>query len=112
MHSFIDVITNSSTELYIDYSGSIEPCKDMINEMFKACGIDKTCDDVFNITLRNGNYEDEIRYNEDFDPNAPWEEDECNPAYIHIEVKDEKFTDLAKLIKNFVESGESKEFMS
>jgi hypothetical protein len=112
IHSFVDVITNSSTEMYIDYSGSIEPCKKMINEMFKACGSDKTCDDVFDIKLRNTNYEDRLRYDENFDPEAPWEEDECSPAEVFIKVKDPQYEQLAKLVISFLESGESKEFMN
>jgi len=112
VHSFVDVITNSSTEMYIDYSGSIEPCKKMINEMFKACGSDKTCDDVFDLTLRNTNYEDLVKWDEDFDPEAPWKEDECSPAEVHIKVKDPQYEELAKLVISFLESGESKEFMN
>lgn len=80
--------------------------------MFKACGSDKTCDDVFDITLRNTNYEDRLRYEEDFDPEAPWEEDESSPAEVHIKVKDPQYEQLARLVISFLESGESKEFMN
>jgi len=47
VHSTIDLITNSSTEIFM-YSGSSKGIlEEMINEIFKAFGIDKTCDDVF-----------------------------------------------------------------
>lgn len=93
VHSFVDLITNSSTEMFIDYSDSVEPCKRMIDEMFKTAGIYKTCDDVFNVFLEN-------------------EDDECTPATIVIETKDPGYDNLAKSIKAFLESGESKEFLS
>jgi hypothetical protein len=112
LHSFVDLITNSSTEMYIDYSGSIEPCKEMINGIFKAFNIEKTCDEVFDLRLRNENDEDRARWDKSFDLNAPWEEDECCPALLIITAKDPSFDHLAKLIKNFLESGETKEFSS
>jgi len=93
IHSFVDLITNSSTEMYIDYSGSVEPCKEMINGIFKAFGIEKTCDEVFDLKLEN-------------------EDDECCPAMLHITAKDPSLENIAKLIKNFLESGQEKEFMS
>jgi hypothetical protein len=112
VHSFVDLITNSSTEMYIDYSGSIEPCKEMIDGIFKAFGIEKTCDEVFELRLRNKNEEDRTSWDEDFDPNAPWEEDECSPAMLFITSKDPAYEHLAVLIKNFLESGENKEFLN
>jgi len=112
VHSFVDLITNSSTEMYIDYSDSIEPCKKMINEMFKTFGVYKTCDDVFDIRLRNSGDEDRQKYDKDFDINAPWEEDEGSPAMLILTTKDPGYENLAKLIKDFLESSESKEFQS
>lgn len=49
VHSIIDVITNSSTEIYTFYGGCVEPAKDLIKEMFKAFNIDKPVDEVFKI---------------------------------------------------------------
>lgn len=47
-HSVVDVITNSSTVIYTYQDGSIEPAKELINEMLKLQGIeDKTADDLF-----------------------------------------------------------------
>jgi len=61
IHSIIDVITNSSTEIYTNtHSKSIEYAKDLINEILDAAGSDKTADDLF---------EFEIIEDEEHDPN-------------------------------------------
>ena len=93
IHSFIDVITNSSTEIFIDYSRSIKPCKEMINEMLKTFGVEQTCDDIFEVTLTN-------------------EDDESSPSFLKITIKDTKYAKLGHLVKKFLESGEAIEFES
>jgi len=40
IHSFIDVITNSSTEIFNYCSGSVEPAKLLLNEIIKVFGYD------------------------------------------------------------------------
>lgn len=66
IHSTIDLITNSSTEIFI-YSGSSKSIlEEMINEIFKAFGINKTCDDVFSsiVLCENSNpYEEYFEAN-------------------------------------------------
>ena len=48
LHSVVDVITNSSTVIYTYQNGSVEPAKELINEMLKLVGTtDKTADDLF-----------------------------------------------------------------
>ena len=48
IHSIVDVITNSSTVIYTYQDDSIEPAKELVNEMLKLSGItDKTADDIF-----------------------------------------------------------------
>jgi hypothetical protein len=47
----IDVITNSSTEIYSWYDNSVGACKEMLQEMLKVFGVDKNVDDVFYITI-------------------------------------------------------------
>ena len=49
VHSFIDVITNSSTEMFVDQSKCLEPCRQMINEMLAAFDIDKSCEEIFRL---------------------------------------------------------------
>lgn len=51
IHSVIDVITNSSTEIYSWYDGSIGACKEMLQEMLKVFGVDKNVNDIFSITI-------------------------------------------------------------
>lgn len=102
LHSVVSLITNSSTEFYTDFSDSLESCKDMINEMFRSCGMVRKCDDVFDLSLvtRRG------------DPLESGDDYEEEPAYLKIKAKDPEFQHLAVLIKSFLESGVSKEFMN
>lgn len=46
-HSFVDVITNSSSIIYSDYSGSVEAAKELIAECIKALGVTASPDDMF-----------------------------------------------------------------
>lgn len=50
-HSIIDVITNSSTEIYSWYDDSVSICKEMINEFLKAFELAGVSDDYFKITV-------------------------------------------------------------
>jgi len=47
----IDLITNSSTEIFINSSKSIEPAKELLSELLKLAGSYKTCDEVFEVSL-------------------------------------------------------------
>jgi len=47
IHSAIDLITNSSTEIYCNSDGSLEPAKEMINTMLETFGINHKADDIF-----------------------------------------------------------------
>ena len=64
VHSFTDLITNSSTVVYTYSEGAIKACQEMIDEFFKEFGIDKKCEDVFNLVLLR---EDSDSYGECFD---------------------------------------------
>ena len=46
-HSFVDVITNSSTVIYTYQSGCIPAVKEVLNEMLKLQGETKTADELF-----------------------------------------------------------------
>lgn len=92
-HSVVDLITNSSTEMFADFKNSVEPCKKLINEMFKACGIDKTCDEVFEIYLEN-------------------EDDEYAPPTLVIHAKEEKFEMLTTKIEDLLKSVGYNEYMN
>lgn len=51
LHSIIDLITNSSTEIYTYSDGSLAACKEMINEFLMVMQIDQTCDDLFDLEI-------------------------------------------------------------
>jgi hypothetical protein len=51
LHSITDLITNSSTTIYTFSDDSIEPCKELINEVLSLMGEDKTCDDIFELSI-------------------------------------------------------------
>lgn len=49
-HSMADIITNSSTEIFIIAGdNTIAGIKELINALFKVAGSETTCDDVFTI---------------------------------------------------------------
>ena len=113
VHSVIDVITNSSTEIFTDFSNSVEPCKELINEMLKTFGVeDLTSDDIFDITV---GYNDDERVKEYEDDGYDEETiesymSEDSPKVLFIESKDPKYDPLATKIYAFLNSGEEKEF--
>ena len=51
IHSVIDLITNSSTEIFVDCTNSIEPTKELLQEFLKLNGSDLSVDDVFDISI-------------------------------------------------------------
>lgn len=51
IHSVIDLITNSSTEIYTN-SGSIESIKEFINELLAEAGSLKTADDLYTFKIK------------------------------------------------------------
>lgn len=53
VHSYIDVITNSSTECYVGANeGSVDYIKEVINGVLETAGVkDKKADDLFDIKL-------------------------------------------------------------
>ncbi len=51
IHSMVDLITNSSTELFTNSDESPKVLEEMINEFFKVFGINYKCLDIFTLTL-------------------------------------------------------------
>lgn len=52
MHSFVDLITNSSTEIYIEATEkTIESIKALVDNILKLGNSKLTCDDLFTIEL-------------------------------------------------------------
>ena len=101
VHSVIDLITNSSTEIFVDYSGSIDHIKELVNYILQLHGhMQLTCDDVFEMKIVS-QYEDE-----DYEGNL--DED---PTELVFTVKDPKYEKLGKLIEKVLYSAESREYM-
>ncbi len=54
IHSFVDLITNSSTEIYIQATDkTVASIKEIINNILEMGGSDATCDDLFVISTFN-----------------------------------------------------------
>jgi len=51
IHSVIDVITNSSTEIYTFQDGSVEPVKELLTEVLGLCNIAGTVEDYFYVKV-------------------------------------------------------------
>lgn len=52
IHSFVDVITNSSSEIFVVADDNTKVlCKDLINNFLSMTGSDKKADDLFDIKL-------------------------------------------------------------
>ena len=47
IHSFVDLITNSSTTIFTNSHKSLNAVKELIDESLKLFGIDKKFDDLF-----------------------------------------------------------------
>ena len=54
IHSMIDLITNSSTEIFVDSESSIKPAKELLAELLRMEGSEKTIDEVFTFSLEYG----------------------------------------------------------
>lgn len=52
VHSFVDLITNSSSEIFVSAGDStVASAKEIVNKILAAGGSLATCDDLFNISL-------------------------------------------------------------
>jgi len=55
IHSMIDLITNSSTEIFVTSDSSVKPAKELLSELLKINGSDKTVDEVFTLSVEIDN---------------------------------------------------------
>lgn len=128
IHSMIDLITNSSTEIFVHSEDSLKPCKELINEILRLTRCGKFCDEIFDVKIdydRNSMYFDEFEYyaeendipfdvaEEEFNafiegtgPKPDWIEDYHLQTFLVITPKEEKYEKLAELIKAFLYSPE------
>jgi hypothetical protein len=60
IHSFVDLITNSSTEIYIScHKKSVEAAKGLIDSLLQAAGSEKKADDLFEFKVMREAYDEE-----------------------------------------------------
>jgi hypothetical protein len=102
LHSYVNLITNSSTEIYTYQSSSVEPLKELVNEMLKVFDSDKTFDDIFSVEVFS-NYRD-IAYG----INSRSELKELMPQELLelLESSATKFTEEVENLKNKILRGE------
>lgn len=75
VHSFVDVITNSSSEIYVSAGKStVKAIKELVNNILLIAGSKQTADDLFNIDItfrvdysENGKYKQEYFTNEEIE---------------------------------------------
>ena len=93
IHSFIDIITNSSTEIYVSVDNSaIQSIKELINGMLAYSNSNKTCDDIFDIKIIDAKIEEWLENRlEDF------YEEECS------DIEDLSINDFEKIKSLFYE---------
>lgn len=78
VHSLVDLITNSSTQVYVEASeSSIKALRELINNILKLGGSTKTCDDLFTIEL---NPDDVKQYLPEEEGGSDWD----NNGYKNI----------------------------
>ena len=94
LHSVIDLITNSSTEIYTYSEGSVAACKEMINEFLKVMNIyDKTCDDLFELSIDSNDDETCGDYNQ-----------YSAESFLIVSPKLPEYSNLAILLRKFLYS--------
>jgi len=101
VHSFVDVITNSSTVIYTSSANCIGPVRELIAEIFKFNNITDNIDDIFDIKLNvdadqyMDRYEDEV---EDYDENDP-------ERYVeYFSLPEDDWSAKGKFIDNIVQA--------
>ena len=99
IHSVLDVITNSSTSVYVGcHSNTIKFATEMINDLLKAAGSEKSADDVF-----------EFKINVDYDNESDRIYDNLEEYYSEEELEGKDFTakgELARIVFDKMCSGE------
>ncbi len=51
LHSVIDIITNSSTEIFTFSDNTIEPCTELLQEILNLLGIEEKVEDLFTLKI-------------------------------------------------------------
>jgi len=102
LHSVIDLITNSSTEIFVTATeDSVDIVKQFIDKILKDAGSDKVSDDIVTVRLFMDYCDGRDYDNIDFDT-------ECTPVSLEIKSKVDD-TDLTDLIRYIFDT---KEYMN
>lgn len=118
--SYSDVITNSSTEVFINYGPYTKKwVEDVVNECIKALGVDKTFDDMFKFewtfdldtcanTFGDEFSDEELEQKAKEDPYACWSNDYGLDKSIidgfKLIPKDENYKKLGKVLESITNS--------
>ena len=98
IHSFVDIITNSSSEIFVEANEkTIENVKNLVNSLLALAGSQSTCDDLFEMELvnRNNVEEDDEDY---FEPDYPEVDLKVTPK-----VSDKEAEVAAKILSGLTE---------
>lgn len=96
MHSFVDIITNSSTEIYVAATNkTIKTLKSLIDNLLKLGKSKSTCDDLFTIEIDKERFKEDYAWREESKTSADefynqWEkesQDDCESAYKNVYLK-------------------------
>ena len=101
MHSFVDLITNSSTELYIEATEqTVKSLKALITNLLELGGSVLTCDDLFTIEINKEQFQSDYSWDDDNEDEngkkisadefyAKWTGEEFHEGYrnVHLLVK-------------------------
>ena len=119
VHSFVDLITNSSTEIYIQAKQkTVDTVKEIINHLLKIGNEGKpaySADDLFEISLFNTSAADRKEYGED-DENDENDERDCDNIKLVVKAKDgdselqKKTAELLETLFGTLEVGESYDY--
>lgn len=109
IHSFIDVITNSSSETYVTCDKqTVTAIKNILKLFLENANIATPVDEIFDVTLHYKWKEDRIADGEDVD-----ESYENGPVYFKVTVKKEhkkNYGELTKLMNKLNDVFNAEEF--
>ena len=116
IHSVIDIITNSSTEIFVsaNYS-SINTIKTLINHFLKLSKSDKTCDDLFEISINSEGFNEYLEKECGIDTSIDiWKDSKYNVEelyknYCEYEQHNDWGAQSSIYVKTKVEDNEAKE---
>ena len=87
VHSFVDLITNSSTEIYIEASEkTVKAVKDLVNKILLSAGSAVKCDDLFTVEIDKDKYQD--RYDASYDDRDEYDDGGVRTVSLLVKCRD------------------------